>query len=152
MKKNVILISGFSLIIDQIVKYIVHNNFINLIVIPNLLSFIYTENKGAAFSILSGNVIFIIISSLILLFILIYIMSKSYLKGENDIISDISYGFLFGGILGNLIDRIFRGYVIDYVSIKIFDQYFPVFNLADMFIVSGIFIYMIRTLKEDSKK
>ena len=62
----------------------------------------------------------------------------------------ISYGLLFGGILGNLIDRIFRGFVIDYLDFTFFNYHFPVFNLADICIVLGVIIVIFTVWKGDN--
>lgn len=61
----------------------------------------------------------------------------------------IIYGILLGGIIGNLIDRIIYGYVIDYLNFNIFGYNFPVFNFADICIVISIFIIIIEILKGD---
>ena len=79
-------------------------------------------------------------------------MNKDYVsKKKDDILMDVSYGLLFGGILGNLLDRIIRGIVIDYISINIIGYHFPIFNLADVMITIGVIIMIIRTLKSESK-
>ena len=59
------------------------------------------------------------------------------------------FGLLFGGIIGNLIDRIFYGYVIDFLDFTIFGYDFPVFNFADICIVSGIFLLIIAICKKE---
>ena len=64
-------------------------------------------------------------------------------------IDTLFYSFILGGILGNFIDRVIRTYVIDFLSFNIFGYDFPVFNIADIFIVVGVFIYVLVTLKED---
>ena len=67
-------------------------------------------------------------------------------------LEQISYGILTGGIIGNLIDRIIHGFVIDYLDFKIFNYYFPVFNLADIMIVIGMFLIIIQVLKGDKNE
>lgn len=151
MERKITLITGFTFIIDQIIKYIVSNYLNGFVFIPNFISFIYAENYGAAFSMFSGNKWGIIISSIILIDIL-FCMLKDFLnkKKENNIAS-WSYGLLFGGIFGNLIDRIIHGYVIDYVSLNLVGYHFPIFNLADVAITLGVILLVIYTLKEDKK-
>ena len=149
MKKNIFIITSFSLLFDQISKYIVSYYEFNFSIIHNFLSFIYTENKGIAFSMLSGKKILIIASSIALLFILFKYLKKEYLsKDKDNLLLDIGYGILFGGIIGNLIDRVIRGVVVDFISLKIFNHYFPVFNLADLFITSGVIILLITNFKK----
>ena len=72
-----------------------------------------------------------------------YIEKNTYSK-----IQEVAYSFLLGGIIGNLIDRIFRGYVIDFLDFKLFGYDYPVFNLADSFIVVSIIVLIIIYIKE----
>ena len=65
--------------------------------------------------------------------------------------SAISYGMLFGGVIGNLIDRLFRGYVIDFLNFQFFSYDFPVFNIADCFIVVSIIFIVIEMFIESKK-
>lgn len=152
MKKKILLITLYGLLFDQIIKFLVSKYITNITIIPNFISLIYAENDGVAFSMLSGSRIIIIIISIILLSFLTYYMNKDYVsKKKDDILMDVSYGLLFGGILGNLLDRIIRGIVIDYISINIIGYHFPIFNLADVMITIGVIIMIIRTLKSESK-
>ena len=152
MKKKILLIPLYGLLFDQIIKFLVSKYITNVTIIPNFISLIYAENDGVAFSMLSGSRIIIIIISIILLSFLTYYMNKDYVsKKKDDILMDVSYGLLFGGILGNLLDRIIRGIVIDYISINIIGYHFPIFNLADVMITIGVIIMIIRTLKSESK-
>lgn len=152
MKKNIFIITSFSLLIDQISKYIVGYYEFNFSLIRNFLSFIYTKNEGIAFSMFAGKKILIILSSVVLLLILFSFLKKDYLsKNKDNILLDIGYGILFGGILGNLIDRIIRGAVVDFISLKLFNYYFPIFNLADLFITCGVIILLINNFKKEDK-
>ena len=100
-----------------------------------------------------NNRLLILIISLLLILFLIYLLNKDYLsKGKNNKLLNVTYGLLFGGILGNLIDRIVRGYVIDYIGVYIFNYKFPVFNLADSFITIGVILMIISTFKEEKKQ
>lgn len=153
MKRKILLITLFSIVFDQIIKY-VFSTFINgFTVIPGFLSFIYVKNTGVAFSMLSNQRIFIIVISIILLIILSAFLKRDYLSSKkDDTLTDVTYGLLFGGIIGNLIDRIFRGYVVDYVSLNIFSYDFPIFNLADVLITVGVIMLFIITIRNDKKK
>lgn len=144
MKKKIIVISILCFCMDQVVKTLAFNYLTSVRIIPGFLSFVYAKNDGVAFSMLAGNRIFIIITSILLIFALIYLLYKEHLsKGEDSRSSSISYGLLFGGIFGNLFDRILRGYVIDYISLNIFGYSFPIFNLADVFITIGVILMII---------
>lgn len=133
--KKITVISFICIIIDQLIKIIVTNNLdlnTELIIIDNFFSLTNVQNDGAAFSILSGNRIFLICVSLCALILLYFLFVKDK-KLKN--IDKIIYGVLLGGIIGNLIDRVLYGYVIDYLSFNIFGYSFPIFNFADICIV-----------------
>lgn len=147
MNKKMVIISTIILLFDQIVKSIVQLSNIHMNIIGNLLRINYYQNTGAAWSILQGKTVSLVIISLVML-ILVYSMSFSY--GDSKI-KDMSFGLLFGGIVGNLIDRIFYGYVRDFIDIDVFGYNFPVFNIADMAIVIGVIILIILTIKGELK-
>ena len=136
------------LLLDQISKYFISVNNVFFTVINDFFYIEYAENKGAAFSILSGQNIILIIITLVLIFI-IYKIMKTYKDG---IINDISFGLLYGGILGNLFDRLFLGYVRDFISFKFGNYYYPTFNIADSAIVIGAAIIIVATIVEEVKK
>ena len=143
--KKVYIFALISLIIDQIVKILVSNYLIlgqTIKIINNFFYLTYVQNKGAAFSILIGYRYILIIITFILLYYLYKCIKKQKSLNKLEI---ISYGLLLGGIIGNLIDRIIYGYVIDYFDFMIFNYNFPIFNLADSFIVIGCIILVINS-------
>ena len=109
-------------------------------VIPNFFSIFYVRNKGAAFSILEDNTFILIIIG-----VLFMVGLNRYIKRENlsTKLSIISLGLILGGIYGNLLDRIIRGAVVDYLSFLIIHYEFPVFNLADICITVGIGLFIL---------
>lgn len=128
------------LFLDQLIKYlIVKNMYIGqeITIIRNFLNITYVTNNGAAFNILSGNTIFLIALAIIVIICIIKNI-KNLEKKER-----IIYEILISGILGNLIDRIFRGYVIDYIAFKIFGIEMAIFNLADTYIVCSCILLLI---------
>ena len=142
------IFSILLLAIDQIIKFIVTSKMMiadTIHVIKNFFRITYLQNTGGAFSILSGNVILIVIITLILFGIIIYIVKTD--KNKN-LFKTILYSMLIGGILGNLIDRIRLGYVIDYLDFNFGSYNFPVFNLADIFIVISIILLVFSYKKE----
>ncbi len=141
MKKH-ILIGLIIVILDQIIKYLMINNTITII--NNFLNLIYTQNIGAAFGI--GSRIFVTIASLIIFIIILLFM----ILDKNRKKRAIPYMLIISGTISNLIDRIYRGYVIDYIQINIFN--FPVFNIADICIVIGVLILIkdIIFIKEEN--
>ena len=143
MKKKVYVLALISLLVDQVSKLLAYFYLDNLVLIPNFLNFTYVENTGAAWGILDNNrIILVCVSVITLLFI------SKYLKSENNIskLSTVSYGILIGGIFGNLLDRLFRGYVIDFLNFNIFGYNFPVFNIADTLIVVGVILMTIEVI------
>ena len=141
--KKISLISLLIFLVDRITKILVTNNLtLNARnkIIDKFFYITRCHNEGAAFSIFSGNVIFLILITLVVL----YLIYKS-LKSKKDLskIAYISYGLLLGGIVGNLFDRLFYGYVIDFLDFQIFKFDFAVFNIADMAIVIGALLLLI---------
>ena len=110
--KKIGIISLIVIIIDRILKVLVTNNFVLNVRNKIIDGFFYItncHNEGAAFSLFSGNVLFLIFITLIVLFLIYRTINKENVNK----IGVLAYGLLLGGILGNLYDRIFYGYVID---------------------------------------
>ena len=143
MKKIIYLIAGIGIIVDQITKFLASIYLDNIDIIPAFFSLTYVENKGAAWGILNNSTIVLVgISVIVLLLISKYISSTI----EFTKLSVVSYGLLIGGIFGNLIDRIFRGFVIDFLNFNILGYNFPVFNIADTMIVIGVILMFIEVI------
>ncbi len=118
-------------------------------IIEGVLELTYTENRGAAFGILQNGTVFFIIVSLIILAAMVFLYIKTPAERRYKAFRIILL-FITAGALGNLIDRILRGYVVDFIYVKIID--FPVFNLADIYITCAtiaLIIYIIFFTKED---
>lgn len=148
--KKILPISLLLIVIDQIVKILVINKMAlqqSIIVINNFFNITYVRNTGAAWSILSGNVLLLIMISVLALVTIYYYLIKDKDLNKIDI---VSYSMLIGGIIGNLIDRIVHGYVIDYLDFKIFNYNFPIFNLADTFIVIGVILLLLKELRKEN--
>jgi signal peptidase II len=113
--------------------------FKSIKVINNFFYITYVQNEGAAFGIFkNARWFFIVLAVLAVLSIIRYIViEKKVYKDEI-----ISYSLLIGGIIGNLIDRIVYGYVIDYADFYIFGYNFPVFNIADACMVIGFILIL----------
>ena len=149
MRNKITIIALFAFFIDQIVKLLAASYLTSISLIPGFFSLIYAKNEGVAFSMFWGNRWFIIIISILLILFLIYTIKKEYIeKNENSNFKNITYGILIGGIFGNLFDRIFRGYVIDYIALNLFGYSFPIFNLADVAITFGVVLLIIDNIKE----
>lgn len=143
MKKIIYLIAGIGILLDQITKFLASIYLDNIDIIPAFFSLTYVENKGAAWGILNNSTIVLVgISVIVLLLISKYISSTI----EFTKLSVASYGLLIGGIFGNLMDRIFRGFVIDFLNFNILGYNFPVFNIADTMIVIGVILMFIEVI------
>lgn len=140
-KENLINITTLIVLvfIDQFTKKISIGTDIEII--PNVLNFTYVENTGVAFGFFEKNN-FLVINILFILLILIY---WKIINPTN--INSAAFVFIISGSLGNLINRIFNGYVIDFINIKMFN--FPIFNLADFFIVFGFVWFFITKIKKE---
>ena len=143
---NFILLSIFIFLLDQFSKYLISIDIFNIINKEFFLFTIsYIKNYGAAFNIFSGNRIFLSLVSCIFSSIIIYLIIR---KKETKIIDLYSYTFILGGTVGNGFDRIFKGYVIDFINLNFIN--FPVFNFADLSINIGfiLILYNLITTKK----
>lgn len=148
MKKKIAILSILLLIIDIITKYLIDTNF-NLLetkeIIPNFFSITKVYNYGASWNILSGfRFLLIIISIIIIIALVLY--QKNFKINTRNI---IGFSLLYGGIMGNLFNRIFNGYVIDFLDFFILGCDYPVFNFADIYIVCGIILLGIAIIKKE---
>ena len=140
-----LFLSFFIIFIDQFTKYLMfynHKLFINKDFL--LFRLDYVKNYGAAFNILSGSRIFLSFISIIFSILLIYLMLR---KNNLNVIDLYSYSFILGGTIGNGIDRILKGYVIDFINLNIIN--FPVFNIADISINFGFIFLLYKIFKKN---
>ena len=147
MNYYILVISIFSVLIDQVSKglinsYLGHPGFLRL---TKYLSLETTYNDGAAWNILSGNQIFLITISLIIL-VIVYSMMYQLKKTK---VTNFAFGILIGGIFGNLIDRIFQGTVTDFIRIDLPFYNFPIFNIADCAVTIGAILLVLVFIKEE---
>ena len=118
MKKEPYIIAFFFFMLDFFSKLIITNILKlgeSIKIIDNFFYITYVQNKGAAWSILEDKRILLLIITVIVLFLINKFMNKEQL----DKLESLSYGIIIGGIVGNLVDRIFRGYVIDFLDYKL---------------------------------
>ena len=147
MKKKVLLLALIVIIFDRAIKLLIahlipYQSFKEII--PNFFNITYVKNYGAAWSLLSGNRIILIMIAILALGLIAYILNQTKIKANEM----YCYGLLVAGIVGNLIDRIFLGYVVDYLEVIIFNYRFPIFNLADIAIVISVVLISYFTIKE----
>lgn len=141
------------ILIDQITKIITLKQLApigSVTIIENILSFTYVENRGAAFGIMQNSRIFFLIFTVILIGAIIYYTIKTK---QNSKFYLISTSLIIAGGIGNFIDRLFRGYVVDMIEVTFID--YPVFNFADICIVIGAIlfcVYMLFSKPENTEK
>ena len=117
------------------IKYIV--NVGSIPIIKNIFHLTYVENRGAAFGMFQNNQMFFVLIALVACLVGIYYLYKKKLN----LLGKISIMFIVSGAIGNLIDRVRLGYVVDYFDFRVFWSY--VFNLADVFVVVGTILLCI---------
>jgi signal peptidase II len=130
-KKSILLITlvGCVILLDQLTKFIIKKTMVLYDSIPllgNFLQFTYIENSGMAFGIqIENRIVFTIISILATLIVAVYLFR---LANENYLFK-FSLSLILGGAIGNLIDRIVRGRVVDFIDVEFFDISLPQFDL-----------------------
>ncbi len=142
----IVLVSLVIVLLDQLTKGLVRHNMQTGESIPllnNFLHLTYVQNAGAGFGILQGQQVLFIVLSVIVLGGIAY-----YYKRIPDIVSyNVVTAMLIGGTIGNLVDRIFLGYVVDFLDFRIW----PVFNVADSCLTIAIVIMIIMSFKMNKK-
>ena len=139
-------LSIFIVLIDQFTKYLMLYNqklFINKDFLIFKLDFV--KNYGAAFNIFSGSRIFLSLISILFSLLLIYLIFRKNTLNSFDL---YSYSFILGGTIGNGIDRIYKGFVVDFINLNIIN--FPVFNIADISINIG-FIFLLYNIFKNNR-
>ena len=149
------IIAAVSIAADQLIKILVINNLKpvkSVTVIENLLNFTYVENKGMAFGMLANQRwVFIALTSAVIVALAVAVFK---LKKQGTMFY-ISAALLIGGGIGNMIDRLLYGYVVDYISLSFFP---PVCNFADYCVTAGVMMLLIYLffftdfLKSDKEK
>jgi signal peptidase II len=134
-------------LIDQISKILIHakiNLYESIQIIPHLLDFTYIRNEGIAFGInfAGSKVIFIVFPILITFYLFSLLKDKEFDKP----FYQISLLLIIGGAIGNIIDRIFRGYVIDFIDFHINNVHWYVFNLADSSVTIGLLFLLYSSI------
>ena len=134
-----IIIIVLGLIIDRLTKTYAINNLIDNPYKGSIFNFTYLENRGAAFGILQDRRIFFIILTLAIVCALVYYFLKNYKK--NPKLLNVALTMIITGAIGNFYDRLFQGYVVDFIEFAFVD--FPVFNVADIFVTVGSILMII---------
>lgn len=125
-------------IIDFLVKFWIQNNVHEHTVFPTFLPFLsitYVKNFGAALSLFWGGRYFFIVASVLAILLILYFV---FIKKNRNKLFLLGSAFIVGGGIGNLIDRIYLGYVVDYLKLSFFG---PVCNISDYFITFGVILF-----------
>ena len=139
-------LSIFIVLLDQLTKYLMFYNkrlFINKDFLLFKLDFV--KNYGAAFNLFSGSRIFLSLISILFSILIIYLIFRKNTLNSLDL---YSYSFILGGTIGNGIDRIHKGFVVDFINLNIIN--FPVFNIADISINIG-FIFLLYNIFKNNR-
>ncbi|MFQ8601696.1 MAG: signal peptidase II [Anaerovoracaceae bacterium] len=137
------------IIFDRAIKYIVSSKLMigeTVPVIENIFHITYVQNRGAAFSLMEGEGLFLIglpAAVITAALIALFLKRKKWSRLLN-----LSVAFICAGGLGNLIDRVSQGYVVDMFDFRVF----PVFNIADIFICAGCGLLLIEVLFAERKR
>ncbi len=150
MNKRIIIIAIICLIVDQVSK-IFASMFLTLnaskVLIKNFFNLSLCHNYGVAFGMLGDHRVLIFLFTAIAIAIIIKFMYSF----KTSLLNNVAFGLLVGGLVGNLLDRLVFGYVRDFFDFIIFNYDFPVFNVADICIVIGVFLLCIAVLKGEEK-
>ena len=139
-------LSIFIILVDQFTKYLISYNYKFFLNIDFFLfRFDFVKNYGAAFNLFSGSRIFLSLLSVTCSVVLIYLILRNNISNKFDL---FAYSFILGGTIGNGIDRILKGFVIDFINLNFIN--FPVFNIADISINIG-FIFLIYSIFKNKK-
>ena len=144
-----IIYSFYIILVDQVSKLLIMNTLgfeRSKNIIPNFLNFTVVKNKGAAFSLFSNSTSFLTIISILTSLLIITIILKFPPKSSWNL-NGLAY--LLGGTVGNGIDRLFKGYVIDFIEIIPID--FPIFNVADISINIAIICFIMDIIQSNNK-
>jgi signal peptidase II len=149
------LISGVVLVLDQAIKILVDKTMSlhqSIEVIPNFAHLTYMRNTGAAFGFLAGSrsslrVVFFILISAVAIGCIVYLLKS--LRPQQKILT-VSLSLILGGAIGNLIDRVRLGEVIDFIDLHWYHIHWPAFNMADSAITIGVIMLFIQMIRKGS--
>lgn len=147
-----LLVAFLIIVIDQVTKWIIASSMKigdSYEVIPNFLNITSHRNNGAAWGILSGKMFFFYIITVIILIVLVWFFIK---EAQYNLFMQLAISLLFAGALGNFIDRLLNGEVVDFIDTNIFGYDFPIFNVADSSLTIGVILVIIALLKDTTNK
>ena len=146
------VISVICIALDQLTKFLCVKNIAlgdSIEIIPEVLDFTYIQNRGAAFGSLTGaRWVFMIASVVMIIIITCYVISNRKTMSYPTV---LTLALIVGGGIGNMIDRVALGYVIDFIDVKFLSFWKWIFNVADSFVCVGAFLLVIIFIIEEIK-
>ena len=146
-----IILVAILIALDQVSKYIIDKNFFEgdtLGVITDFFHITYVKNRGIAFGMFQGKLDIISIATVIAIIAIIYYLYKD--RNKMPILEKIGFNFILAGAIGNMIDRVARGFVIDMIDFRGIWAF--VFNLADVWINIGVLLILLEYFFDNKKK
>lgn len=145
-----LLLAIVVFIIDIASKFYILDRF-ELFETVNLLPFFsitYVRNIGAAFSIFEGQRVMLAAIALVISAVIVYML---YRNNRSQKLENLSLSMILGGALGNLFDRLYHGFVVDFLDVNFGNWHYPTFNIADCAICIGIGLFIISSYKKPKK-
>jgi len=151
----VLLIVSTVMVLDQITKAWVQNRmhlYQSIAIVPNFVHLTYLKNTGAAFGLLAGprsglRIAFFVLVSAVAMGCVLYLL-KNLRPGRTSLV--VSLSLILGGAVGNLIDRLRAGEVVDFIDLHWHHLHWPAFNVADSSITIGVILLFIQMLRKQS--
>lgn len=146
-----IILVAILIALDQVSKYIIDNNFFEgdtLGVITDFFHITYVKNRGIAFGMFQGKLDIISVATVIAIIAIIYYLYRD--RNKMPILEKIGFNFILAGAIGNMIDRVARGFVIDMIDFRGIWAF--VFNLADVWINIGVLLILLEYFFDNKKK
>lgn len=146
------LFTFIIILLDQWSKWLIVQKvdlYERITIIQNFLYITSHRNKGAAWGILQNQMIFFYIITVFVIVGIVYYMYKHV--GDNKLLG-VALSFMLGGAIGNFIDRLFRKEVVDFIDVMIFSYDYPIFNVADSFLVIGVGLIILGAFLDGKSK
>lgn len=146
-----IILVAILIALDQVSKYVIDKNFFEgdtLGVITDFFHITYVKNRGIAFGMFQGKLDIISVATVIAIIAIIYYLYKD--RNKMPILEKIGFNFILAGAIGNMIDRVARGFVIDMIDFR--GIWVFVFNLADVWINIGVLLILLEYFFDNKKK
>ena len=147
-----VLCLGFGIaVLDQFTKYLAQSNIAygdRIPIIPGFFNLSHIHNTGAAWGMLQGYNNWLVVLSSVMLVVLIVFRRHFFFDSR---LSHVAAGCIFGGIVGNMVDRCRLGYVVDFLDFFLWGYSFPTFNIADSSICIGVGLHIISQFKSQKR-